>query len=116
MLSLQYAVDIDSSIRSTLDYCFLFRESRKDMREKLFKYYASCIPTLSEFNELMDELTEDYMCLVIDYKSKSNRMEDCIYYYRADLNVIPKDWKFGVKEYWDYAKERYDQKSKNQIM
>ncbi len=115
ILSLQYAVDIDSSIRSSIDGVFIFRETKKDAREKLFKYYASCIPSLTEFNEIMDELTEDYSCIFIDYKSKTNNLEDCIFYYRADINAIPKGWKFGSKEFWDYSRERYDPTTKNSI-
>lgn len=115
ILSLQYAMDIDSSIRTNVNGVFIFRESRKDMREKLFKYYASCIPTQSEFNQIMDELTEDYTCVYIDYTSKSNNMEDCIFYYKVDINSIPKGWKMGCEEYWNYAKERFDPNSKNVV-
>jgi hypothetical protein len=113
ILSLQYAVDIDASIRTCVDGVFIFRETRADMREKLFKYYASCVPSLDVFNQLMDKLTENYTCIFIDYRAQSNNMEDCIYYYKADLNKIPKDWKMGSKEYWDYHNERFDKNSKN---
>ena len=80
ILSLQYAVDIDASIRTCVDGVFIFRETRADMREKLFKYYASCVPSLDVFNQLMDKLTENYTCIFIDYRAQSNNMEDCIYY------------------------------------
>lgn len=113
ILSLQYAVDIDASIRTCVDGVFIFRETRADMREKLFKYYASCVPSLDVFNQIMDKLTENYTCIFIDYRAQSNNMEDCIYYYKADLNKIPKDWKMGSKEYWDYHYERFDKNSKN---
>ena len=115
ILSLQYAVDIDSSIRSSIDGVFIFREPKKDAREKLFKYYASSIPSFSDFNEIMDELTEDYSCIFIDYKAKTNNLEDCMYYFKADINAIPKGWKFGSKEFWEYNKIRYDPNSKNGI-
>ena len=85
------------------------------MREKLFKYYASCIPTLAEFNELMDALTEDYSCMFINYKSKTNNLEDCIFYIRPDINAVPDNWKMGCKEFWDFAKERYNIQSKNEF-
>ncbi len=107
ILSFQYVMNAFSEIRSTIDGVFIFNEKSPDNRQKLWKTFGGCVRTLAEFNDLMDQLTDDYTCIYIDLKSLSNKMEDCIFFYKADPDNIPKNWKFGCKEYWDFANERY---------
>ena len=55
----------------------------------------------------MDALTTDYTALYINNMSTSNKIEDTVFYYKADPTKIPKDWKFGCKEFWQFHNERY---------
>lgn len=108
ILSLQYCMDLPAEIRGSVDGTFIFRETNATNREKLFKNYGGCVGSLSEWNDLMDQLTEDYHCIYVKNNVQSNNIEDCIFYFKADLNLIPKNWKFGCKEYWTFAEERYN--------
>lgn len=113
ILSMQYALDIDHKIRPSIDGIFIFREANKEIRQKIYRNYASCIPTFKMFCDIMDQVAEDHVALYIDNKSQSNNYEDCIYYYKADISKIPKKWKFGCKEYWDFHNERFYNRGDN---
>ena len=109
ILSLQYSLDIMPNIRSNIDYVFIMRESSKKNRKKLFENYCpDCIETQDEFNALMDVLTEDYGALVIVNRGSSNKMEDCVFYFKADPNAVSPNWKFGHQSSWEFNEERFD--------
>jgi len=107
ILSLQYCLDIKPDIRVNINGVFILRESRLDIRKKLYENYGGCIPTFDMFCQIMDALTTDYTALYINNMSTSNKIEDTLFYYKADPTKIPKDWKFGCKEFWKFHEERY---------
>ena len=107
ILSLQYCLDIKPDIRVNINGVFILRESRLDIRKKLYENYGGCIPSFDMFCQIMDALTTDYTALYINNMSTSNRIEDNVFYYKADPTKIPKDWKFGCKEFWKFHEERY---------
>lgn len=107
ILSLQYAMDVKPQIRTNIDGIFILREPIESNREKLYRNFASIIPTYDIFCDLMNQLTEDYHALYIHNATKSNNWQDCVFYWKAPLT--PKDWKVGCPEYWDFHNQRYNQ-------
>jgi len=117
ILSLQYALDIMPNIRSNIDYTFLMREPIQKNRKKLFENYApGCVEHQEEFNELLDAFTEDFGALVICNRTTSNKIEDCIFYYKADPNAISPTFRFGHQTCWDFNEERYDPDAQQPLM
>jgi len=55
----------------------------------------------------MDACTENYECIVLDNTSKSNRIEDCVFWYKATLR---KNFKVGAPEYWQAHKKMFNPK------
>jgi len=108
ILSLQYCLDIPPSIRTNIDYTFILREPNLSNREKLHKNFANCIDHFQDFQEIMDTVTEDYTALVINNTVQSNKIEDCVFWYKADHNRLPSTWKFGHPTAWEFHKERMD--------
>lgn len=108
ILSLQYSMDVLPVIRTCVDNSFILRESSRRNRKVLWENYASAIPTLDDFNDIMDEITVDFTSLFIDNSIQSNKFEDCVYYYKANLDLIPPDFKFGCRAFWDFHEQRYD--------
>ena len=54
----------------------------------------------------MDQCTENYECLVIHNNAKSNRIEDQVFWYKADMHSDfqvghPSAWKYHVNNYND---------------
>lgn len=111
----QYVFDFKPVIRSNIDGIFIFREPNVITREKIWKNFASIIPTFKLFNQFMDELTTDYTCLYINNFTTSNDWQDCVFYYRAKNRP---DFKFGCKDYWKFAEQRQaiEQELRNQTV
>jgi hypothetical protein len=107
ILSLQYAMDVKPVIRTNVDGIFILREPLLKNRESLYKNYASIIPDFTTFCELMDQLTEDYHCMFILGATNVNTWQECVFWYKAPL--IPKGWKVGAPEYWDFHYARYNE-------
>jgi len=108
VLSLQYCLDIKPSIRSNIDYTFILRETNLKNRLRLHENYAGCIDNFQDFCDIMDQITEDYTALVINNRVQSNKVEDCVFYYKANPKKIPPNWKFGHPSAWDFNNERFD--------
>jgi GTPase SAR1 family protein len=107
ILSMQYALDMPSTIRSSVDGVFIMREPNDEIRRKIWKNYAGIIPEYSTFCEFMNQITNDYTALYIHNMTQSNNLEDCVFWYKACEN-IPEDFKFGCKEYWEHHNKRYN--------
>lgn len=102
----QYVFDFKPVIRTNIDGIFIFREPNQANREKIYKNFASIIPTYAIFCKMMDELTTDFSCIYIHNQTTSNDWKECVFYYKAPL--IP-DFTFGCEDYWKFAQEREDQ-------
>jgi hypothetical protein len=57
----------------------------------------------------MDGLTGDYTCIVFDRRTQSNKLEDCVYYFKAP-NMEKKKWAFGCDDFKKWSKDRYNTK------
>jgi hypothetical protein len=113
ILSLQYAMDVKPSIRTNVDGIFILREPLLKNREALYKNYASIIPDFTTFCELMDQLTDDYCALYIHNATQTNDWFDCVFYWKAPQ--IPKGWKFGCPEYWEFHQSRFNEEYRDNL-
>lgn len=113
MLGTQYAIDLPPEIRSSVSYVAIGREPNELNRQKLFKNFGGVAGDYKTFCDLMDNLTGDYTFMIIKMRSHSYEISDNVFWYRT--TVLP-PWKFGCKEYRNWAKERYDQKYKEKIL
>jgi len=62
-------------------------------------------PTLESFCAVMDQTTENYECLVISNNAKSNKLNDQVFWYKAQEHS---DFKLGSKEFWELSKNLGD--------
>lgn len=114
ILSLQYCMDIKPVIRNNVDGAFILRETNMRSREALWKNYAGVIPDFSDFCDIMDQLTNDYTALYVHNAVQSNRVEDCIFWYRA--KPVPKEFMFGSEDYWLHHYSRYNPEYKDPVI
>ena len=70
--------------RTNIDYVFALRENVKTNQKKLYEYFFGVFPKFSQFQEVFDQYTNNYECLVLDNTAKSCEIEDCIFWYRAE--------------------------------
>ena len=104
ILTMQFALGIPPNLRTNIDYVFILRENIYSNRKRLYDHYAGMFPTFEMFCETMDQCTENFECLVIDNTSKSNKIEDQVYWYKADK--VP-NFKIGANEFWEYNTNNY---------
>ena len=58
-------------------------------------------PTLESFCSILDQTTHDFECLVINNNAKSNRIQDMVFWYKAETRP---DFRLGSKEFWELSK------------
>tara|TARA_B100000963_G_scaffold361967_1_gene401399 strand:+ start:232 stop:1047 length:816 start_codon:yes stop_codon:yes gene_type:complete len=100
MLTMQYCMDLPPDLRSNIDYIFVLRENIIQNQEKIYKNFFGIFPHFSIFQDVMNCCTEGYDCLVLDNTSKSNKIQDCVFWYRAKPE---RRFKIGSKELWEYS-------------
>lgn len=105
MISLQYMKGIPPDLRGNLDYIFVFKDTVIGNRKKLYETFASAIPSFDLFCDILDMCTEDYKCLVFSAAGDSNKLEDCVFWYKAEPR---EDFRVGSKKYWDLHDSRYN--------
>lgn len=104
ILALQYVMGIPPVLRGNVDYVFILRENMVANRKRIYEQFAGIFPTFEFFCQIMDQCTENFECLVIHNGSKSNKLEDCVFWYKAEPHP---DFKIGPKELWIRSAE-YD--------
>lgn len=97
LITMQYPLGIPPSLRANVDYVFIMRNNMVKDREKIYQQYAGMFPNFQVFNTIMDQCTENYECLVIDKKSQSNKLEDQVFWWKADLDV---NYRMCSSEIW----------------
>lgn len=106
VIALQYALGIPPILRTNIDYVFILRENIVANRKRIYDHYAGMFPSFETFCTVLDQTTENYECLVINNNAKSNRLEDQIFWYKAD--TPPEDFRLGAPEFWNLHNECYN--------
>lgn len=101
VITMQYPLGIPPNLRTNIDYVFILREPYIANRKRIWENYAGMFPNFESFAQVMDQCTENYECLVIDNNSKSNKLQDQIFWYKAEPHG---DFKLGSKEFWEASK------------
>ena len=113
IITMQYPLGIPPTLRTNIDYVFILRENYIANRKRIYENYAGMFPTFESFCQVMDQCTENFECLVINNNSKSNKLQDQVFWYKADSH---NDFRLGSKEFWELSKgmnsddedEKYD--------
>jgi len=100
VITMQYPLGIPPNLRTNIDYVFILREPYIANRKRIYENYAGMFPTFESFCQVMDQCTENYECLVINNNCKSNRLQDQIFWYKAEHHG---DFKLGSKEFWELS-------------
>jgi hypothetical protein len=104
ILTMQYCMDLTPDLRANVDYVFILRENVVQNREKLYKAFFGVFPNFDMFSQVMTACTENYECLVLDNTAKSNKIQDCVFWYKAKIHspfkcCSPALWRFSEKNY-----------------
>jgi len=102
VITMQYPLGIPPNLRTNIDYVFILREPYIANRKRIWENYAGMFPTFESFCQVMDQCTENFECLVINNNSKSNKLSDQIFWYKAQNHS---NFKLGSKEFWELSKD-----------
>lgn len=97
----QYMTDLPPALRNNADFVFIYREPSITTRKKLFDNFGGVCGDFSTFSHIMDAITGDHTCMVIDNANQCNSIEDTIFWFKAPAD-LPADFKFGCADYWRY--------------
>jgi hypothetical protein len=111
VITMQYPLGIPPTLRTNIDYVFILRENYIANRKRIYENYAGMFPTFESFCQVMDQCTENYECLVINNNSKSNKLHDQVFWYKADNHG---DFRLGSKEFWELSKGLKDDDEEEQ--
>jgi hypothetical protein len=102
VITMQYPLGVPPNLRTNIDYVFILREPYIANRRRIYENYAGMFPTFESFCQVMDQCTENYECLVINNNSKSNKLQDQIFWYKAETHP---DFKLGSREFWNISRD-----------
>ena len=71
-------------------------------RKRIYENYAGMFKSFDMFCQVLDQTTENFECLVIHNGSKSNKLEDQVFWYKAASHS---NFKIGAKEFWDLSEQ-----------
>ena len=111
VITMQYALGIPPNLRTNIDYIFILRENIVSNRKRLWEHYAGMFPTFEMFNQVMNQCTENYECLVIHNNAKSNKLEDQVFWYKASPHD---EFKIGASEFWRHHNNLYSQNTNDE--
>lgn len=104
IIIMQYCLSLGPDLRNNFDYIFIFRDNIKMNRRRLWEHFAGVIPDFKMFEAIMEQATEDNACIVINNKSLSNRLEDCVFVYKACMHG---KFRVGSSQYWKVHDDNY---------
>jgi len=105
MLTMQYCMDLPPDLRGQCDYVFVFREPIVQNRKRLYENFFGIFPSFEMFEQVLKVCTENYECLVLDNTSKSNKIEDCVFFYRSPIR---KNFRIGSPAMWRFHQSNYN--------
>ena len=105
LLTMQYCMDLSPDLRANIDYIFVLRENIISNKEKIYKNFFGIFPSFDTFNQVMNSCTENFECLVLDNTSRSNNIEDVVFWYKA---TVRGNFRMGNSTFWNHHKKHYN--------
>jgi hypothetical protein len=105
ILTMQYPLGITPNLRSNVDWVFILRNNIMRDRKTLYEHYAGMFPSFEIFCETLNACTENFECLVIHKSSRSNKLDEQVYWYKAESHD---EFKIGYDVFWQHNNKYYD--------
>ena len=102
VITMQYPLGVPPNLRTNIDYTFILREPYLTNRKRIYENFAGMFTTFESFCQVMDQCTENYECMVIARNTKSDRLDEQVFWYKASEH---EDFKLGSQKFWDMSKD-----------
>lgn len=87
IISAQYIMDLETDLRSQVDYVFTFKELIRANQKRLWEYFYGMIDNFRDFQTVLQANTKNFECLVMDNTDSSGELGKTLYYFKAPLNT-----------------------------
>jgi len=105
MLTMQFPLGIPPELRSNFDYIFILGEDFISNQKRIYEHYAGMFPSFELFQKVFNAVTSDFGCMVIDNCSKSKRIQDKVFWYKAEHAP---DFTMGTGKLLKFHEKNYD--------
>jgi hypothetical protein len=105
IVTMQYPLGIPPNLRTNIDFTFIMRENLISNRKRIWENYAGMFPTFDMFCQVLNQTSENYECMVIQNNAKSNRLEDQVFWFKAQPRG---QFRMGSPEFWAMSRGRDD--------
>jgi hypothetical protein len=112
ILTMQFSLGIPPELRSNFDYIFLLGEDFISNRKRLYEHYAGMFPTFDIFQQVFNEVTSDFGCMVINNKIHSKKLEEKVFWFKATPTA---KFDIGNKFYKKYSNKNFDENHNKRI-
>lgn len=111
LITSQDSLGMPPSYRGNIDFTFILKQPLYNQRKRLYEHYCSMFPTFEMFCKTLDQCTENHECMVIDNTVNSNKIEDMVFWYRAEEH---ENFRVGAPQFWQYNDQFLDEESENE--
>jgi hypothetical protein len=108
LITMQYPLGIPPMLRTNVDYVFILREPSSNNRKRIFDNFGSAFPSFEFFCQIMDQCTQNYECVVINNNCLSNKIEDIVFWYKANIHG---EFRIGAPKFWEHSLANYKPKN-----
>jgi Poxvirus A32 protein len=98
IVTLQYLVDLQPSLRANVDVAFFLKENIRCNKERIYKHFAGFYPDFRVFEAVFDACTANFEAFCIDNTISSTNNEEIASYYKASH----REFKFGHPKLWKF--------------
>jgi hypothetical protein len=112
VITLQYPMGLPPMLRGNIDYVFILRDNLISNRKRIYENYAGMFPSFDTFCAVLDQTTSDYELLVINNNSKSNKLEDQVFWYKAQTH---ENFRIGAQYFWDMCENSDDDDGEDEL-
>ena len=109
ILAMQAPMGLPPAFRTNIDYTFIFKNNNFNDRKKIYENYAGCFESRQQFEAVLDSCTEDYHCLVINNVTRSNKLQDQVSFFKANLHP---DFKMCNNTLWHINNTQFNKSNK----
>jgi hypothetical protein len=105
ILAMQYAIGIQPELRNNFDFIFLLGEDTYSSRKKIYEHYAGVFPKYDIFDQVFNQVTDNYGCMVLDNRIRSTNIQKKVFWYRSKETP---SFKIGINKCLEFHNNNYD--------
>jgi len=105
ILAMQYAIGIQPELRNNFDFIFLLGEDTYSSRKKIYEHYAGIFPKFDIFDQVFNQVTDNYGCMVLDNRIRSTDIHKKVFWFKSHQTP---PFKVGIPKSLDFDKNNFD--------